>query len=80
MKALVLIFLIFAGFGFCEGQRRIVGGDFAEENQFPHQVALFYGSYFLCGGSIIAKQFILMLHIVSIKESRTWKFAWVRMI
>ncbi|XP_055611887.1 serine protease SP24D-like [Uranotaenia lowii] len=39
--------------------RRIVGGSFAEKNQFPHQIALFYDGRFRCGGSIIDSQWIL---------------------
>ncbi|XP_055611344.1 serine protease SP24D-like [Uranotaenia lowii] len=39
--------------------RRIVGGSFAEKNQFPHQIALFYDGKFRCGGSIIDSQWIL---------------------
>lgn len=32
---------------------RIVGGDFAEKNQFPHQVAIIYKEKLICGGSIL---------------------------
>lgn len=38
---------------------RIVGGEFAEINQFPHQVALLYHKSLRCGGSIISPTFIL---------------------
>lgn len=39
--------------------RRIVGGQFAEERQFPYQVALFHDGHFDCGGSIIDNRWIL---------------------
>lgn len=39
--------------------RRIVGGQFAEEHQFPYQIGLFLDGNFRCGGSIIDSQWIL---------------------
>lgn len=38
---------------------KIVGGNFAEKNQFPHQVAIIYRGQLRCGGSIVASQWIL---------------------
>ncbi|XP_001659492.2 serine protease SP24D [Aedes aegypti] len=38
---------------------KIVGGHFAEDNQFPHQIGLFYTGNFRCGGSIIDQQWVL---------------------
>lgn len=38
--------------------KRIVGGDFAKENQFPHQIALYNKGAFRCGGSIINEYWI----------------------
>ncbi|XP_063700576.1 serine protease SP24D-like [Culicoides brevitarsis] len=42
-----------------EVEERIVGGEFAEEGQFPHQVALFRDNRFSCGGSIVGERFVL---------------------
>ncbi|XP_039439730.1 serine protease SP24D-like [Culex pipiens pallens] len=39
--------------------RRIFGGQFAEDRQFPYQVALFHNGHFDCGGSIIDNRWIL---------------------
>ncbi|XP_053686931.1 serine protease SP24D-like [Sabethes cyaneus] len=39
--------------------RRIVGGQFAYQKQFPYHVALFQGDKFRCGGSIIDRKWIL---------------------
>lgn len=38
---------------------RIIGGDDADIEQFPYQVALFYFDKFRCGGSILNENFIL---------------------
>ena len=38
---------------------RIVGGDFARQNQFPHQVAVIYKGSLRCGGSIISESWVL---------------------
>lgn len=38
---------------------RIIGGLEGENDQFPYQVLLFTGNHYFCGGSIIAKRFIL---------------------
>lgn len=38
---------------------RIVGGDFAAPNQFPHQIAILSGDQIRCGGSIIGDRFVL---------------------
>lgn len=38
---------------------KIVGGHFAEEHQFPYQIALFNGEKFRCGGSFIDAQWVL---------------------
>jgi len=38
---------------------RIVGGDYARENQFPHQIAIFYKNSLRCGGSIINESWVL---------------------
>jgi len=49
----------------CRASQRIVGGELAQENQFPYQVALFFRGYdtnaegFYCGGSLIHPQWIL---------------------
>jgi secreted trypsin-like serine protease len=39
--------------------RRIVGGDFSDKNQFPHQVAILTNGRFYCGGSIISPDWVL---------------------
>ena len=50
---------------FCSAQssRRIFGGDFAKENQFPHYVYLTIklptGNFSYCGGSAINKKWVL---------------------
>lgn len=50
---------------------RIVGGKFAEENQFPHHASITYDEIFICGGSIISSTFILTAaHCVSYKIER----------
>lgn len=64
MKTTVLILVMFAGLCYCQQLRRIIGGYYAAEDQFPYQVALFLldgfgGRQFICGGSIISEQFIL---------------------
>lgn len=41
------------------GSSRILGGDDAEEGQFPHQVSLQSEGTHWCGGSIISDRFIL---------------------
>lgn len=38
---------------------KIVGGQFAAKNQFPHQVAIMYGGGLRCGGSIYNKNWII---------------------
>lgn len=38
---------------------KIVGGDFAKENQFPHQIALYNKGSFRCGGSIFNENWII---------------------
>lgn len=38
---------------------KIVGGDFAKENQFPHQIALYKNGAFRCGGSIFNEKWII---------------------
>lgn len=40
-------------------EERIIGGQKAENNQFPYQAQLFTNTHFFCSGSIIAKRFIL---------------------
>lgn len=60
-----MIFLIFLTcfITFCSanplGDVKIVGGDFAKENQFPHQIALYYKGNFRCGGSIYNEKWII---------------------
>lgn len=48
---------------FSSGSSRIVGGEPASMGQFPHQVALFLldpmGNTYLCGGSIIDKNWVI---------------------
>lgn len=44
---------------FDDANSRIVGGQLAEEGQFPHQVALFRDNRFSCGGSILDKRHVL---------------------
>lgn len=38
---------------------RIVNGSPVSIEDYPHQVALLYKDYFICGGSIISKIFVL---------------------
>jgi secreted trypsin-like serine protease len=38
---------------------KIVGGDFAKEKQFPHQIALYNNGAFRCGGSIFNENWII---------------------
>lgn len=38
---------------------KIVGGYFANDNQFPHQVAILHKGRLRCGGSIISESWIL---------------------
>ncbi|EAT39435.1 AAEL008780-PA [Aedes aegypti] len=38
---------------------KIVGGQFADRHQFPHQIALFFEGRFRCGGSIIDRKWVL---------------------
>lgn len=61
MKSLILLIVVIIGSCFCKSikQTKIVGGDFAKVNQFPHQVALLYRGSLRCGGSIIRSDFIL---------------------
>ncbi|XP_017777349.1 PREDICTED: serine protease easter-like [Nicrophorus vespilloides] len=43
--------------------RRVVGGEFAEQKEFPHMVAVRYdeseGMTFVCGGSLITNKYVL---------------------
>lgn len=60
---LVLILLVVSLGGFfaperTNGQSRIVGGTNATMAEFPHQVLVLVGGY-MCGGSIIARQYVL---------------------
>lgn len=57
--SLVLIEIWFCNVNGKEIQGRIAGGNFAEKNQFPHHAAIYFGSQFICGGSIISQQIIL---------------------
>nr|XP_019557760.2 serine protease SP24D-like [Aedes albopictus] len=62
MKLFLLSLLATAFFGSVASSpaRRIVGGQFAEnEKKFPYQAALFELDQFKCGGSIIAEKWIL---------------------
>ncbi|XP_055609460.1 serine protease SP24D-like [Uranotaenia lowii] len=61
MSRVVICVLLFASIlAAAQGYAlRIVGGQFAEEKQFPYQVALFIGGNFSCGGSIIESRWIL---------------------
>ncbi|XP_065093803.1 serine protease SP24D-like [Ochlerotatus camptorhynchus] len=56
IASLLLVALVAVG---PSNARRIVGGQFAEEKQFPYQVALFKRGQFMCGGSIIDERWIL---------------------
>ncbi|XP_029730064.2 serine protease SP24D-like [Aedes albopictus] len=38
---------------------RIVGGNFAEKNQFPHQVALLKDGRLYCGGSVVSETWVI---------------------
>jgi secreted trypsin-like serine protease len=38
---------------------KIFGGGFAEQNQFPHQVALIFRQQLRCGGSILTADWVL---------------------
>ena len=40
-------------------QPRIVGGQNAENNQFPYQISLRFNNYHICGGSIISKNYVI---------------------
>lgn len=43
---------------------RIVGGQEAAAGQFPYQIYGYFDDYWLCGGSIIAPQWILtVIHV-----------------
>lgn len=60
MKLLLVIFVsICASLSDARWSSRIVGGEEASENQFPHQVALYRFGQFNCGGSIIRKNWVL---------------------
>lgn len=37
---------------------KILGGDFAAKDQFPHLVALLYNGWLRCGGNIVAPKWI----------------------
>jgi secreted trypsin-like serine protease len=37
----------------------IIGGLDADQNQFPYHVAVYRFKYFICGGSIIARHWVL---------------------
>lgn len=54
-----LVYVFGTCFAFSIEETKIVGGDFARPNQFPHQVALLYRSALRCGGSIISPSFVL---------------------
>jgi secreted trypsin-like serine protease len=51
----------------CSSSERIVGGQLAQPNQFPYQVALSFRGYdtnadgFYCAGSLIHPQWVIFL-------------------
>lgn len=60
MKSMfALLFLIFLVSTDAKWTSRIVGGEYASVNQFPHQIALYKYGQFTCGGSIIGKKWVL---------------------
>ena len=58
MKFLVLLLILAACYQI-DADRRIVGGDYAKENQFPHQIAILYNGGLRCGGSIVNASWIV---------------------
>lgn len=56
-----VVFILFAALAATTGfpSEKIVGGQYAEEHQFPYQIALFHLGNFRCGGSIIDEQWVL---------------------
>lgn len=65
MKFIVLL-VTFLFFVMCFARKldfdfasRIVGGNNAKENQFPHQIAIFYKGSLRCGGSIVSESWVL---------------------
>jgi secreted trypsin-like serine protease len=44
---------------FLPAKNRIVGGHFADQAAYPHQVALLKNGLFTCGGSVITNQYVL---------------------
>lgn len=59
MKITLLLILGFVAFAQSRWAGRVVGGFFAEPNQFPHQISLYRSGRFTCGGSIIRKNWVL---------------------
>lgn len=60
MRLLIVLVTIFSTFSFGNILKpKIVGGQFASDNQFPYQVALIYRGSIRCGGSILTEKFIL---------------------
>jgi secreted trypsin-like serine protease len=49
---------------------KIFGGGFADQNQFPHQVALIYRQQLRCGGSLITSEWVLTAAHCVIRQRR----------
>jgi secreted trypsin-like serine protease len=54
MKSKFSLILSFVIICCAEESPRIFGGNFAKDNQFPHQIAIIYKKQLRCGGSIIS--------------------------
>lgn len=63
MNKLILVFTLALISGIkseeAKNETKIVGGDLIEISAVPYQAALSYDGKFICGASIIAKQFLL---------------------
>lgn len=59
MTSKISFFLTLAIFCCADESSRIFGGDFARDNQFPHQIAIIYKKQLRCGGSVISSTWVL---------------------
>jgi hypothetical protein len=63
MKLTLILIFGFVTFAQSKWVGRVVGGFYAEPNQFPHQIALYYNGRFNCGGSIIRKNWVRKFYV-----------------
>jgi len=60
--------------GLAQRGTRIIGGNQTEVNEYPWQVAMYYGGRFICGGSVISSRWVLSAaHCVTRGTAKNYK-------